>query len=115
MRVLCPHCDVNLKISEIVDAGQYIVSALLPIYARDILFVGPLGLGILRAAPGVGALFMSAVLTHSPPRPTTTPSTAANLFSPPVTPPLITMSYRLGRQPGSVSRVFRVRCRIVTC
>jgi len=31
------------------------VSALLPIYARDILAVGPMGLGCLRCAPGVGA------------------------------------------------------------
>lgn len=37
-------------------------TALLPIYARDILQTGPLGLGILRAAPAVGALLMTAVL-----------------------------------------------------
>jgi MFS family permease len=40
------------------------VTALLPIYARDILFTGPLGLGILRAAPAVGALAMTAVLAR---------------------------------------------------
>ena len=39
-------------------------TALLPIYARDILKVGPLGLGILRAAPAVGALLMTAVLAR---------------------------------------------------
>jgi MFS family permease len=38
--------------------------ALLPIYARDILHTGPWGLGILRAAPAVGALTMSVVLTR---------------------------------------------------
>jgi MFS family permease len=40
------------------------VTALLPIYARDILVTGPLGLGILRAAPAVGALLMTAVLAR---------------------------------------------------
>ncbi len=39
-------------------------TALLPIYARDILQTGPLGLGILRAAPAVGALMMTAFLAH---------------------------------------------------
>ncbi len=39
-------------------------TALLPIYARDILQAGPLGLGILRAAPAVGALLMTAVLAQ---------------------------------------------------
>ncbi len=40
------------------------VTALLPIYARDILAVGPWGLGLLRSAPAVGALAMSVVLAH---------------------------------------------------
>jgi MFS family permease len=40
------------------------VTALLPIYARDILQTGPLGLGILRAAPAVGALLMTIVLAR---------------------------------------------------
>lgn len=40
------------------------VTALLPIYARDILQTGPLGLGVLRAAPAVGALAMTAVLAR---------------------------------------------------
>jgi len=39
-------------------------TALLPIYARDILQTGPLGLGLLRAAPAVGALLMTAVLAR---------------------------------------------------
>jgi len=38
--------------------------ALLPIYARDILHTGPLGLGLLRASPAVGALMMTAVLAR---------------------------------------------------
>ena len=32
------------------------VTALLPVYARDILHVGPEGFGILRAAPSAGAI-----------------------------------------------------------
>jgi hypothetical protein len=40
--------------------------ALLPIFARSILHVGPTGLGILRAAPAVGALIAGAVLTRRP-------------------------------------------------
>ena len=41
-------------------------TALLPIYARDILFVGPLGLGLLRGAPAAGALAMSLLLVRWP-------------------------------------------------
>jgi MFS family permease len=41
-------------------------TALLPVYARDILHVGPLGLGFLRSAPAVGAFSMAFVLTHWP-------------------------------------------------
>jgi MFS family permease len=39
-------------------------TALLPIYARDILNTGPWGLGALRGAPAVGALLMTAVLAR---------------------------------------------------
>jgi len=41
--------------------------ALLPIYATDILKVGPQGLGIMRAAPSIGALIMAFTLAHLPP------------------------------------------------
>jgi hypothetical protein len=41
-------------------------TALLPIYARDILGTGPLGLGLLRSAPAVGALATSLVLAQRP-------------------------------------------------
>jgi MFS family permease len=41
-------------------------TALLPIYARDILAVGPIGLGLLRSAPAVGALITSIVLARYP-------------------------------------------------
>jgi hypothetical protein len=40
--------------------------ALLPVYARDILKVGASGLGILRGAPGTGAVIMALVLAHWP-------------------------------------------------
>ena len=41
-------------------------TALLPIYARDILHTGPQGLGLLRAAPAVGALLMTLLLVRFP-------------------------------------------------
>jgi Na+/melibiose symporter-like transporter len=44
------------------------VTALLPIYARDILHVGPEGLGILRSGPAIGALVMSVVLVRMLPQ-----------------------------------------------
>jgi MFS family permease len=40
------------------------VTALMPIYARDILETGPWGLGLLRSAPAIGALLMSLVLSQ---------------------------------------------------
>jgi MFS family permease len=42
--------------------------ALLPVFAKDILEVGPAGLGVLRAAPAVGALCCALVLTRRPVR-----------------------------------------------
>jgi len=52
---------ISLDLFAVLFGG---VTALLPIYARDILQTGPLGLGILRAAPAVGALLMTAVLAR---------------------------------------------------
>jgi MFS family permease len=43
-------------------------TALLPVYARDILHAGPFGLGLLRAAPALGALGVSAWLARFPMR-----------------------------------------------
>ena len=40
---------------------------LLPVYAKDILKVGPIGLGWMRAAPSLGAVFMALSLAHLPP------------------------------------------------
>lgn len=42
-------------------------TALLPVFARDILGVGPVGYGWLRTAPAVGALIMALTLAHRPP------------------------------------------------
>ncbi len=40
--------------------------ALLPIFAAEILMVGPQGLGMLRAAPAIGAVLMALYITHNP-------------------------------------------------
>ncbi len=42
-------------------------TALLPIFAKDVLHVGPSGLGWMRAAPALGAMLMALVQTHLPP------------------------------------------------
>ena len=44
------------------------VTALLPIYARDILDIGPWGAGLLRSAPAMGGLLAAAILTRFPVR-----------------------------------------------
>ena len=41
--------------------------AMLPVFASDILKVGPEGLGFLRACPAIGAILMSVILTFKPP------------------------------------------------
>ena len=40
--------------------------ALMPVFARDVLHLGPWGLGLLRAAPGIGAVIMAAYLASVP-------------------------------------------------
>jgi MFS family permease len=52
---------VSLDLFAVLLGGA---TALLPMFAKDILHVGPWGLGLLRSAPAVGALLMSAVLTR---------------------------------------------------
>jgi MFS family permease len=54
---------VSLDLFAVLLGG---VTALLPIFARDILMTGPWGLGLLRAAPACGALAMSVYLAHRP-------------------------------------------------
>ena len=41
--------------------------ALLPIYATDILNVGPQGMGVMRAAPSIGAIIMAFIVANLPP------------------------------------------------
>ncbi|SIO62588.1 Predicted arabinose efflux permease, MFS family [Singulisphaera sp. GP187] len=41
-------------------------TGLLPVFARDVLGVGPRGFGLLRASPAVGALIMASYLAHRP-------------------------------------------------
>lgn len=52
---------ISLDLFAVLLSGA---SALLPVYARDILDLGPWGLGLLRSAPAVGALTMSVWLAH---------------------------------------------------
>lgn len=54
---------VSLDLFAVLLGGA---TALLPMFAKDILLVGPWGLGLLRGAPAIGALLMSGVLTRWP-------------------------------------------------
>lgn len=54
---------VSLDLFAVIMGGA---TALLPIYARDILSTGPWGLGLLRSAPAIGAIFMTVWLARMP-------------------------------------------------
>lgn len=54
---------ISLDLSAVLLGGA---TALLPIYAKDILQAGPWALGVMRAAPAVGALLMTAVIARHP-------------------------------------------------
>jgi len=54
---------ITLDLFAVLFAGA---TAMLPVYARDILMVGPDGLGQLRAAPAVGAAVVALLLTFRP-------------------------------------------------
>jgi MFS family permease len=54
---------ISLDLFAVLLSGA---TALLPVYARDILHLGPWGLGMLRAAPGVGAILVAVWLTGHP-------------------------------------------------
>ncbi|MHC1711896.1 MAG: MFS transporter [Solidesulfovibrio sp.] len=54
---------ISLDLFSVLLGGA---TALLPVFAKDILATGPWGLGILRAAPSIGALGMSLYLTRFP-------------------------------------------------
>ena len=54
---------ISLDLFAVLFGGA---TAMMPIYASDVLHVGPVGYGMLRAAPGVGAALVAAVLAFSP-------------------------------------------------
>jgi MFS family permease len=54
---------ISLDLFAVLFGGA---TALLPIFARDIFAIGPWGLGLMRAAPAIGALAMSFVLARWP-------------------------------------------------
>jgi hypothetical protein len=56
---------VSLDLFAVLLGGA---TALLPIFAKDVLATGPWGLGLLRSAPAVGALGMALYLSRRPPK-----------------------------------------------
>jgi MFS family permease len=54
---------ISLDLFAVLFGGA---TAMMPIYASDVLHVGPVGYGMLRAAPGAGAALVAAVLAFSP-------------------------------------------------
>jgi MFS family permease len=56
--------SISLDLFAVLFGGA---TALLPVFARDILATGPAGLGLLRSAPAMGALVTGFVLTRHPP------------------------------------------------
>jgi MFS family permease len=54
---------ISLDLFAVLFGGA---TAMMPIFASEVLHVGPVGYGMLRAAPGVGAACMAAVLAFSP-------------------------------------------------
>jgi MFS family permease len=57
--------SISLDLFAVLLGGA---TALLPVYASDILHVGSRGLGALRAAPAVGSLIMSVYIARRPPQ-----------------------------------------------
>ena len=55
--------SISLDLFAVLLGGSV---ALLPVFAREILHTGPWGLGILRSAPGIGALIMAFGLAYRP-------------------------------------------------
>jgi hypothetical protein len=52
---------ISLDLFAVLFGGA---AALLPVYARDILDIGPVGLGLLRSAPALGAVLVGLFLAH---------------------------------------------------
>jgi MFS family permease len=56
---------ISLDLFAVILGGVF---ALLPVFARDVFDMGPWGLGLMRSAPGAGALIAAIALTHWQPR-----------------------------------------------
>jgi hypothetical protein len=54
---------ISLDLFAVLFGGA---TALLPIYAAEVLHIGPVGLGVLRSAPSVGALIAAGILALRP-------------------------------------------------
>src|SRR5690606_5921350 len=54
---------ISLDLFAVLFSGAV---ALLPVFAKDVLGAGPAGLGILRSAPGIGAVATALFLTQRP-------------------------------------------------
>lgn len=54
---------ISLDLFAVLFSGAI---ALLPIFAKDVLMVGPMGFGLLRAAPAIGAVVTALVMTQRP-------------------------------------------------
>jgi MFS family permease len=54
---------ISLDLFAVLFGGA---TALLPVYASDVLRIGPAGLGVLRTAPGIGAAITALVLAFNP-------------------------------------------------
>jgi MFS family permease len=54
---------ISLDLFAVLFGGA---TAMMPIYASDVLHIGPIGYGMLRAAPGSGAALVAAMLAFSP-------------------------------------------------
>ena len=55
--------SISLDLFAVLFGGA---SALLPVYASDVLHVGPLGLGLLRSAPAIGAAVTAVAVAYFP-------------------------------------------------
>jgi hypothetical protein len=55
---------ISLDLFAVLFGGA---TALLPVYARDVLHVGPVGLGLMRSAPAIGVCLVAVIQARRPP------------------------------------------------
>ena len=89
--------SISLDLFAVLFGGA---TALLPIYAGEILDVGPAGLGVMRAAPAVGAAVLAAVVTVRPLRRASGGGCSAAWRSSALATIVFGMSTELRAQPG---------------